>query len=77
MQTIPPMMHMIDTTNDIAKLVQWLCSLFFIWQQIQWIQYMIYYILIIPFIVVDFDNDNGNDKENYNIKGNDGIGIEM
>ena len=68
-------MHMIDTTNDIAKLVQWLCSLFFIWQQIQWIQYMIYYILIIPFIVVNWDNDN--DKENYNIKGNDGIGIEM
>ena len=75
MQTIPPMMHMIDTTHDIAKLVQWLCSLFFIWQQIQWIQYMIYYILIIPFIVVNWDNDNDND--NYNIKGNDGIGIEM
>ena len=73
MQTIPPMMHMIDTTNDIAKLVQWLCSLFFIWQQIQWNQY----ILIIPFIVVNYDNDNDNDKENYNIKGNDGIGIEM
>ena len=66
-------MHMIDTTNDIAKLVQWLCSLFFIWQQIQWNQY----ILIIPFIVVNYDNDNDNDKENYNIKGNDGIGIEM
>ena len=73
MQTIPPMMHMIDTTHDIAKLVQWLCSLFFIWQQIQWNQY----ILIIPFIVVNYDNDNDNDKENYNIKGNDGIGIEM
>ena len=73
MQTIPPMMHLIDTTNDIAKLVQWLCSLFFIWQQIQWNQY----ILIIPFIVVNYDNDNDNDKENYNIKGNDGIGQEM
>ena len=38
---------------------------------------MISDILIIPFIVVDFDNDNDNDKENYDIKGNDGTGIEM